>query len=366
MQIKPMMREKVSIILLCGFILLCLVLASSAETIVFKSGKTINAEIIQRTNEFIKIDFNGVYLTYYLDQIEDILKSYPEEQPPKKAGVIRGNAPEESSSKSFLWRLNARNCRIYILGSIHYVNKEVYPLDKRIEKAFDESDILVVEAKTDLKSTMESQLLLAQKALYSEGDSLQNHISQRVYDFFKRTLNKLNLPVELFVMYKPWFVSMLLTSMQLQNSGFLPEYGIDAHFMAKAEGKKSILELESVEYQVDMLSNLSASEQELFLYMTLLDLDNINEDLPQLINVWSRGDTRTVESILFKSLQKDSRLVPIFEKIIYERNRNMAKKIEEYSNAGKNYFVVVGAGHLVGEGGIIEILENKGYSLQQL
>ena len=366
MQVKLKMIRKSLIPLICGFVLFCSVFALFAETIVFKSGKTIEADITEKTDKFIKVDFQGVVLTYYLEEIEDILKGDSKEKGSSSATIVRLPANKENNKKSFLWKLNSGSSSIYILGSIHYVNKEIYPLDKTIEKAFDESDILVVEVKADLNSMAASQLLLAQKALYIEGDSLNDHVSGRVYDLFVRTLKKLNLPAEVFVMYKPWFVSMLLTSMQLQNAGFLPQYGIDAHFIAKAEGKKSILELESVEYQVDILSNFSDSQQELFLYMTLLDLDRINEDIPRLISVWSKGDTKAVERVLFESLREDERLLPIYEILMYERNRNMAKKIEEFSVTGKKYFVVVGAGHLVGKGGIIDLLESKGCSLEQL
>ena len=50
------------------------------------------------------------------------------------------------SKKSFLWKVQSKTNTVYVLGSIHYLKKEMYPLDEKIEKAFEQSEILVVEA----------------------------------------------------------------------------------------------------------------------------------------------------------------------------------------------------------------------------
>ncbi|HUH67141.1 MAG TPA: TraB/GumN family protein, partial [Syntrophales bacterium] len=78
------------------------------------------------------------------------------------------------------------------------------------------------------------------------------------------------------------------------------------------------------------------------------------------------GDTGTMESTFTKSLSENSRFSVIYDKLIYKRNRGMAAKIEGYLRTGSNYFVVIGAGHLLGDKGIIQLLKNRGYSVEQL
>ena len=73
-----------------------------------------------------------------------------------------------------------------------------------------------------------------------------------------------------------------------------------------------------------------------------------------------------MESIITRSVSEDKRLSPIYEKILYERNRSMASKIEDYLKTKETFFVIVGAGHLVGNQGIIEILKGKGFLVEQL
>ena len=269
------------------------------------------------------------------------------------------------SQKTFLWKVRSNTNTVYILGSLHLSKKEIYPLNQKIENAFDQSEILVVEAdvndikKVDIQKLMES-------AFYPANDTLEKHLSTETYEWVKKETSGLGTPLELINKQKPWFLSMTLVSLESLKLGFDPNYGIDRYFISKAEGKKKILELESLDYQIDLLSNLSDKDQELFLIYTLKDLNIMEQELDKLIQAWISGDTKSMETLLTRSVSEDKRLSSIFEKLIYERNRKMVSKIEDLLRTKEVNFVIVGAGHLVGNQGIIEILKGKGYLVEQL
>ncbi len=84
------------------------------------------------------------------------------------------------------------------------------------------------------------------------------------------------------------------------------------------------------------------------------------------LQAWVSGDAKEVEKILTRSVAEDSRLNTIYEVIIYNRNKTMASRIEDFLKIRETHFVIVGAGHLVGERGIIEILKKKGYQVDQM
>jgi uncharacterized protein YbaP (TraB family) len=165
---------------------------------------------------------------------------------------------------------------------------------------------------------------------------------------------------------RPWFLAMTLEALESLKLGFDPNYGIDKYFLSKAEGKKRVLELESIDYQLNLLSSFSDKDQELLLLYTLKNLRLLERELEQLSRAWTSGDTKSMESILTRSVSEDKRLFSIFEKVVYERNRKMASRIEGFLQTKEAYFVIVGAGHLVGDRGIIEILKGKGYLVEQL
>jgi uncharacterized protein YbaP (TraB family) len=269
------------------------------------------------------------------------------------------------SQKSFLWRVQSKTNTVYVLGSLHYSNKEIYPLSEEIEKAFGQSEILVVEADVnDIKKLNLPKLV--DRAFYPADDTLEKHVSPDIYEWVVKDATGLGIPVELLNKQKPWFLAITLVALESLKLGFDPNLGIDKYFLSKAQGRKKILELESLDYQLDLLSSFSDKDQELFLSYTLKDLKILEQELGKLIHAWTSGDTKAMESILTKSVLEDRRLSFILEKLIYERNRKMVSKIENYLKEKETYFVIVGAGHLVGSRGIIEILKGKGYVVEQL
>jgi uncharacterized protein len=267
--------------------------------------------------------------------------------------------------KNFLWKAQSKTNTVYLLGSVHFMKKDVYPLSKRIEESFDVSDVVVVEA--DINNMGQIDVMeLAGTALYPENDSLGNHVSKDTYELVKKELGDAGIPLLLIDKQKPWFLALTITSLKLLQLGFDPSYGIDAYFLKKASGKKSVQELESVDFQMKLLSGFSDREQEAFLVYTLRDLTLLDKELDKLIRAWENGDTNTMESIALKSVSKDRDMHSVYEKLIFDRNKNMVSKIEDFLKTKNTYFVIVGAGHLIGNQGIIALLRQKGYLVEQL
>jgi len=267
--------------------------------------------------------------------------------------------------KSFLWKIQSDANRVYVLGSLHFAKKEMYPLRQEIENAFDQSDFLVVEANVSDIGRVDVQKLM-ESAFYPGNDTLEKHVSPEAYEQVKKEMGGLGLPPELISKQKPWFLAMTLEALESIKLGLDPKFGIDIHFLSKAEGKKKILELESLDYQISLLSGLSDREQELLLLYTLKDFDIMEQELDKTIQAWTSGDVKTMESLMTKSVSQDRRFSFVLEKLIYERNKKMASKIKNFLKAKETYFIIVGAGHLVGNEGIIELLKRDGYRVDQL
>lgn len=267
--------------------------------------------------------------------------------------------------KSFLWKIQSETNTVYVLGSIHFSKREIYPLHQEIENAFDRSDFLVVEANVNDIGKADVQRLVV-GALYPAEDTLKKHVSPETYERVKKEMGRFGIPLELIEKQKPWFLAMTLVALESIKLGLDPKLGIDVHFLSRAEGKKKILELESLDYQINILSGLSEKDQELFLLYTLKDLNIMEQELDKMIQAWTSGDTKAMEFLMTKGVSEDKSLSSIYEKIIYERNRKMASKIRDFLKTKETYFIVVGAGHLVGSEGIIELLKRDGYRVEQL
>jgi uncharacterized protein YbaP (TraB family) len=265
-------------------------------------------------------------------------------------------------TKSFLWEVESKTSRCYILGSLHLATKEIYPLAQTIEESFENADVLVVEIDITAVNSQE----IYKKTMYPPGETLKMHISKELYELTSTTLENMGLSIELIKLFKPWAVAMTIEVFQLSKMGYDPEYGIDRYFIKKAKGKKEIKELESLEFQVNLFDSFSDELQGQFLHATILELQNSEEEIGKIVESWKTGNIDAMKSLIFQSMETNNELLPVFDTLLHERNRNMVEKIEGYLSTEKIHFVIVGAAHLIGELGIIQRLEEKGYSSVQL
>lgn len=265
-------------------------------------------------------------------------------------------------NKSLCWKLDSVKGKVYLLGSIHVGERQLYPLNKNITDAFEDSEALVVEVDAN---DLNASLKMMEEGIYAGGQTIREHLKPKTLRLLEAKLNGRNLNFNEYAIFKPWFLYLLLTNMELKKLGFDEELGIDKYFLNRASSKK-ILELESADFQIKLLSGLSDDLQDIILFSTLIGLDNLEIEMEQILKAWLSGDADELERITFKSIAEYPEMSLFYEKLFYERNRNMASKIEEFLKDGGNFFVIVGAGHLIGAKGIIKLLEQKGYAAAQL
>ncbi|TAN45910.1 MAG: TraB/GumN family protein [Nitrospirae bacterium] len=266
---------------------------------------------------------------------------------------------------NFLWKVRSKTNTLYLLGSIHSMKQDVYPLSKTIEDSFARSSVLAVEANiNDLEKV--NPMLLALSVAYPDGEGFEKHVSAKTADLVKARMSESGLPYNIMSRYKAWVLGITLASMELDKLGYKPEYGIDSHFLTKSSGSKRVVELESIEFQLNLFNDLSDAEQEVLLLSSVKDRDALKEDMEQLITAWRTGNTKAVERLTMKELAAQGAKSELGEKLLFARNRSMTYKIEAYLNSNETYFVVVGAGHLVGDKGIVQLLRQKGYAVEQM
>ena len=202
--------------------------------------------------------------------------------------------------KNFLWKVQSRSATIYLLGSIHFLREDVYPLNKTIENAYESSNNLVVEANINELGKLDLKML-TDRAFYKSDDHLEKHVSPETYRLVKKESDTLGIPGELIQMQKPWFLALSLQAMELMRLGYDPQYGADYYFLSKAQGKKRILELESLDEQLSLLSGFSDNEQEQFLQYTLKALNSMGGQVDALVRAWISGDAQAIEAFELKN-----------------------------------------------------------------
>ncbi len=264
------------------------------------------------------------------------------------------------------WQLRAPGLEVTLLGSIHMAYPDTYPLRSPIEAAFDDAATLVVEVDTLSLDPLVTEQLVATRGRLPEGQTLDQVLEPATWAELSAYLGERGVPPEAIAALKPGMVVTVLSVIALQELGLRPDLGIDIHFIRQAarEGK-SVVELESFEQQLDML--LGFPQSDLLLQQTLEEVADMKAAMDPLYQAWLNGDAVSLERLLIsESLAEHPEFEPVYEPLFFERNREMTENLQQLFNSGGKYFVVVGAGHLVGEQGIISLLQERGFELRPL
>ncbi len=281
------------------------------------------------------------------------------------AELIIDRPAADKTNKHFIWQASAGKGTLFLLGSIHFGTPQMYPLPKVMTSSFEKSDTLVVEADIGNVDQLQLAQLIASKAMYQDGSNLRQHLSAKIWHKLEQVAQSMAVPVELLNMQKPWFVSMTLTALALKQLGFSEERGIDAHFLRLAQGKKKIVELEGLAWQLSLFDRLTVAEQVMMLEESLRELGEGKAFFDKMLRHWRAGDAQGIQRLFDEGLMAEARGARLNQIIMLDRNKSMAEKLHRLAEKGGRYFVVIGAGHLPGRQGIVALLRQQGYQVDQ-
>lgn len=267
-----------------------------------------------------------------------------------------------AQERSFLWKVSQGENSIYLLGSIHYLRKEHFPLRPSILDALDQSKRLVLEIDLDSLSPATTQRVTLEKALYGDGTTLAQNIDPDTYRLAAERASQLGLDIKVLSPMKPWFVALTMTAFKLRQLGLDAALGVDRQLAERAKRSgKPINGLETFEFQLDIFDRLSKREQEMMLRETVAELERLDHNIARIVQAWLDGDGAALEKLMLAGMRE---YPDLYQRLIVERNRRWLPEIEKIIAAG-GAMVVVGAGHLVGQDGVIELLKSRGYTLEQ-
>jgi len=268
-----------------------------------------------------------------------------------------------SAETTSLWKVTGDDSgpSIYLAGSIHILSEDDHPLHPAFEAAYRASDDLVLEIATN--EDPGSDTLALEKGMYGKGRKISDDLSPQMYAELGKYLKGVGLPPTAMDGFRPWMASMTISITEIMKMGGRPELGVDTFFEERAvKDGKTVRGLETTEFQIGLFAKLNKEEQEKMLGSTLKDMATVETDFPKMVKAWREGDDATVGKMIDDSMSGS----PQFRKeLLDNRNENWAKKIKEYIKGDKDIMVIVGAAHLVGEKGLIELLKVSGIRVER-
>ena len=281
--------------------------------------------------------------------------------------------PLELTSNPLFYKISKgdSDVNIYLLGSIHAADDTAYPLNDIITKAFNKSDYLAVEVDiVALEKDLNRSIALAQKLLYTDGTTIKDYLNSELYNEMIEILKEKKLYNKIYDNYKPAFFESLFENAIIMDANLDARKGIDNYFLNLAkDNNKEILEIETAEFQYDLLLNNPLDLDELTISSYVFDYDSNVLELKELYDAWKNGDITKLEKSLeiVASEEMTEEEINLLEQynqsLITDRNYGMVEKLDEYFNENKNVFCVVGVGHVIGDKGIVELMRKKGYTV---
>ncbi|ABE53962.1 GumN [Shewanella denitrificans OS217] len=258
------------------------------------------------------------------------------------------NAQSAESDRPPFYKIQYQGKQAYLLGSIHIGRGDFYPMPAQIEQAFSEAKALVVEADI-AKANVPALLKRYGMSQIGENTSSSNALHQ--YCVNNGAL------CQALSGYAPWLKAAQISLYRFGSLGYQADFGVDSYWVAK-KGARPLLELESVAFQFELISSFKPKTQQLMLDEAIAAED---VEMLALIHAWRAGDSKALADIMSEQADDAPELVT---ELLWRRNHTMTAKIIELFEANKDQlFIVIGAGHLVGEQAIPDLLKAKGVAI---
>jgi uncharacterized protein YbaP (TraB family) len=265
-------------------------------------------------------------------------------------------APTSTSASPALWMVKDVDTTIYLFGSVHMMKPGVVWFDDEVKAAFDRSDTLVLEMVEPSREDMAK--LIGKLAVATSGPPLSQKLDPDPRTRYVAAMKDAGLPLAVFEQYQPWMAGVTLAVVPLSKLGYQSDAGVEQVLTSAArQAGKPIQGLETAEQQLGYFAGLPEAQQIAFLNETVNDLPKAEDEFAALTRAWEAGKPRELAKQMNDSMEATPELAQV---LLYGRNANWARWIDERLQQPGTVFIAVGAGHLAGPKSVIDQLKGMG------
>lgn len=269
-----------------------------------------------------------------------------------------------AEAASPVWAIRGDHNTVYLAGSVHLLKATDSTLPSGFERAYSGSRTLVMELDLSKVDTTEAAGWMMEHGTLPEGTNLRKTIGDDRYRRVSTEATRLGLPMELADQYAPWVLGLQLMELQYAKLGFDSQSGVEEQLQHRAQSDgKPTTGLETLSEQLGLFETLSAEQQAKFLDLIVTEMHDVGSDTQAVITAWRAGDAAKLAALLGDEYKTFPLL---YRALVSDRNKRWVPQIERLLKEKDNYFVVVGALHLVGDGGLLELMRRDGFKAEQL
>jgi uncharacterized protein YbaP (TraB family) len=265
---------------------------------------------------------------------------------------------------SSVWAIRGDHNTVYLAGSVHLLKADDAGLPQAFDRAYSGSRTLVMELDLGKVDPMQAAGWMMEHGTLPQGSNLRKTIGEERYRRVSDAAARLGLPMEMADQFAPWVLGLQLMELQYAKLGFDAQSGVEEQLEHRAQAdSKPTSGLETLSEQLGVFESLSPEEQVKFLDLIVTEMGDVGSDTQSVVAAWRAGNAAKLASLLgdeYKSFPA------LYRTLVSDRNRRWVPQIERLLKEKDNYFVVVGALHLVGDGGLLELIRHDGFKAEQL
>ncbi len=280
-------------------------------------------------------------------------------------GVVHAQGSQTNEKyrarKSLLWKAEPANGgkAIYIYGTMHLMPREDFYLGSGLRKTLLGADVLVME----LELNEESMIRAMGNMWLPDGKTLEELMDKEAFDSLKSylidTLRMQEMQYKMVIRMKPFLATQLFYSDMMGESP--ASFELVFKSMADSAGME-ITGLETIEEQIAVIDSIPLDEQIEMLMQGVRGENEFGDDFSTMISIYKSQD---LDSLYRYMMSEGTDLMEYEDVLLRTRNKNWAEKITELDK-NRSYFIAVGAGHLAGPYGLLNLLEDRNYSVTPL
>ena len=263
-----------------------------------------------------------------------------------------------------LWAVSDADTTVYLFGTIHLLPSNYKWRTSRFDEAIAGSQQLMVETIIDENNPQELMAALAGLAFSPGLPPIAQRVPPARRPALEAAIKKSGIPRPAFDRMETWAAAFMLLGNQFKDMGLKNGEGVETVLRNafKTQGK-SIGQLESNKEQLSFFDGLPEDAQRALLEGAIDEPKSMKADFGQMLAAWSRGDVDAIA----KSFNRDLSGSPALKQALLERrNANWSRWVEKRMTQPGSVMVAVGAGHLAGNGSVVDMLKREGYKVRRL
>ncbi len=282
------------------------------------------------------------------------------------AVVITIFIPASVYAKTSIWKVSKGDDYFYLGGTFHLLSEADHPLPEEFLEAYADSQEVILETDMEAATSPAFQQKMMASMMFRDNKTLFSELEEETYDALKVFMAERQMPIEQFNMFQPWAVALILVLEEYTKLGMQPQFGVDAYFGGRGvQDEKSIQSLETVDEQLEFLSSLGLIDPDVNINYTLNDLENLPAYVKELKEGWREGDLEKLNSTE-NVVQLREEFPEVYSVLLTNRNKKWMSQLLTLFDDNAIEIVLVGALHLVGNDGLVALLKEEGFTLDQL